>query len=395
MDDSKPLKVGDVAAATGLTVRTLHHYDRLGLVVPRRRADTGHRVYSAADIERIYRIQALRGLGFTLRDVRGLLAGRADRSLGELVAAQLAQVREEIAARRVLAERLERLGDGLHRDRAPDRADLLSVIASTAMLNPELRHDYSAQADRYDSTRGASPSILDPLRELLADAPGRELWDVGGGTGNYAAAMRDDGWRVTVVDLSPQMRRQATAKGLPVIAADATDLPAAAASVDAVMMISMLHQVEDWRTALAEAARILRPGGTLVVMMLTSDHLGEVTWAFDLFPSMRDFAASRRPSVADLTRALPGGRVVPMWFTDLSDASIAALCADPAAVLDERLRRQTSFFERLERDNPAELAEGLATLRRRLSHGESPLDERAEARRRLGDASLLVYRAPE
>lgn len=387
------LEIGEVAKATGLTVRTLHHYDRLGLLVPHRRSDNGHRVYSAADIERIYRVQALRRLGFKLKEMPALLDRDYDRPLAEVVDAQLRQVRAEIEEGRRLVRRLESLYEVLSRDEAPRRADLMSVIASTTRLNSNLRHDYTDQAGRYDQTRGASPSLVEPLLEHLAAAPGRTLWDVGGGTGNYAEAMRAAGWSATVVDVSPDMRSQAVAKGLDVLAGDACALPGADDSVDAVMMVSMLHQVEDWRQALREAARVLRPGGVLAVIGLTAEHLTDVTWAFDLFPSMRDFAASRRPSADDLMSVLPGCEIHPLWFRDLADASIAALCAVPESMLDERLRRQTSFFERMERDNPAELAAGLSRLRAMLDQGRSPLDDRRAARDRWGDVSLLTWRA--
>jgi ubiquinone/menaquinone biosynthesis C-methylase UbiE len=49
--------------------------------------------------------------------------------------------------------------------------------------------DYSGQAQRYDETRSASPSVLRALRAALKDAPGIRLADLGGGTGNYALAL--------------------------------------------------------------------------------------------------------------------------------------------------------------------------------------------------------------
>gem|GEM_PF-5118778 len=63
-----------------------------------------------------------------------------------------------------------------------------------------LLRDYSNQARAYDTTRAASPSVLAPLRKALEGAPGPELLDIGGGTGNYAAALTEDGWRPLVLD---------------------------------------------------------------------------------------------------------------------------------------------------------------------------------------------------
>jgi hypothetical protein len=93
-----------------------------------------------------------------------------------------------------------------------------------------------------------------------------------------------------------------------------------------------------------------------------------------------------------LQAQLPGCTTIPIWFSDLSDASIGALCAHPEAMLDEARRRQTSFFERLERDNPDELRAGLQTLETWLSSGYRPEQDRDEARQRLGDSSVIAWR---
>src|SRR5579884_1222908 len=124
--------------------------------------------------------------------------------------------------------------------------------------------DYSRQAERYDQTRSASPSVLGPVRQALAGAPGRRLLDVGGGTGNYALALKSEGWEPVVVDGSPAMLSRAAAKGLKTVQADAQQLPFAEETFDAVTMISMIHHVADPGLALAEARRVLRSEGTLV-----------------------------------------------------------------------------------------------------------------------------------
>lgn len=63
-------KVGDLAGRTGLSVRTLHHYDEIGLLSPSGRTGSGHRLYSAEDVLRLQRIRSLRALGFSLEEIR-------------------------------------------------------------------------------------------------------------------------------------------------------------------------------------------------------------------------------------------------------------------------------------------------------------------------------------
>ncbi|GAA0263206.1 MerR family transcriptional regulator [Cryptosporangium japonicum] len=65
--------VGQVAKEAGVTVRTLHHYDEIGLLVPSERTNTGYRRYSYTDLERLQRVLAYRQLGFGLEEIAAIL----------------------------------------------------------------------------------------------------------------------------------------------------------------------------------------------------------------------------------------------------------------------------------------------------------------------------------
>ncbi|WP_346621114.1 MerR family transcriptional regulator [Blastococcus montanus] len=67
------MSVGDTAALAGVTVRTLHHYDRIGLLSPSGRTSAGYRQYSPADLERLHQVLLYRELGFPLEEVATLL----------------------------------------------------------------------------------------------------------------------------------------------------------------------------------------------------------------------------------------------------------------------------------------------------------------------------------
>ena len=67
------MNVGEVAALAGVTVRTLHQYDRIGLLSPSGRTAAGYRRYSAADLDRLHRVLLYRELGFPLEEVAALL----------------------------------------------------------------------------------------------------------------------------------------------------------------------------------------------------------------------------------------------------------------------------------------------------------------------------------
>lgn len=65
--------VGSVAALTGLSVRTLHHYDHIGLVMPSVRTPAGYRGYTDADVERLHLVLVYRAAGLPLDEIRVLL----------------------------------------------------------------------------------------------------------------------------------------------------------------------------------------------------------------------------------------------------------------------------------------------------------------------------------
>lgn len=69
-----PVHIGEVAARTGLSLRTIRHYDEIGLAPPSGRTDGGFRLYTEADIQRLMLIRTLKPLGFSLEETGDLLA---------------------------------------------------------------------------------------------------------------------------------------------------------------------------------------------------------------------------------------------------------------------------------------------------------------------------------
>jgi len=104
------LKVGELATRTGLTVRTLHHYDEIGLLEPSLHSEAGYRLYTAADVARLQQVLSLRQLGFSLEEVRDCLDRPGFAPL-EVIRLHVARLREQIELQRKLCERLESLAE--------------------------------------------------------------------------------------------------------------------------------------------------------------------------------------------------------------------------------------------------------------------------------------------
>ncbi|MFD0039722.1 MerR family transcriptional regulator [Streptomyces anulatus] len=109
--DGKHMQIGEVAARTELSLRTIRHYEETGLVAPSARSQGGFRLYTETDVARLMVIRRMKPLGFTLDQMRELLDA-TDRLDGD---DQLdADRREELLARvrayqQAAAEQVEKL----------------------------------------------------------------------------------------------------------------------------------------------------------------------------------------------------------------------------------------------------------------------------------------------
>jgi MerR family transcriptional regulator, thiopeptide resistance regulator len=127
-------RVGDLAGMTGLTVRTLHHYEAVGLLPAAARTESGHRLYDEASVQRLYRICVLRHLGVPLAGIRRALGDEA--SVVAVLQQHLAQLERQVDELTRLRDRLR----GLCRrpTAGPDAAELLRTIEAMSRLERHL-----------------------------------------------------------------------------------------------------------------------------------------------------------------------------------------------------------------------------------------------------------------
>ncbi|GAC1656418.1 MAG: MerR family transcriptional regulator [Vulcanimicrobiaceae bacterium] len=103
------MKTGEFATLAGVSVRTLHHYDELGLLKPSAHSDAGYRLYKHDDLTRLIQITALRFIGMPLKEIRTVLGGEP-LSLAATLAVQrriMLQKREQLDAAIEAIERAE------------------------------------------------------------------------------------------------------------------------------------------------------------------------------------------------------------------------------------------------------------------------------------------------
>ncbi|HEY0936659.1 MAG TPA: MerR family transcriptional regulator, partial [Trebonia sp.] len=323
------LTVGRVAGLAGVTVRTLHHYDEIGLVRPSARTAAGYRAYSAGDVERLRKVLAYRRLGFGLREIADLVDDPASGAVAHLhrlrgvlleqrdrAAAMVAAVDRELAARA--------------------RGMAMTSKEQQGMFGARL---YDAIGGAYPATRRTDPRIAAQVWDALGDA--RTVLNVGAGTGSYEPPGRD----VTAVDPSAVMRALRPEGSAPCVAAAAESLPFEDQSFDAAMAFSTVPHWQDPVAGLREMRRVARR-----VVVFTYDS-GEFAWR-RRFWLTRDYL----PEAAGLADAdwLPrlagaiGGRAEPVLIPwDCADGFLEAYWRRPEAYLEEHVRRACSVWTRV------------------------------------------------
>jgi DNA-binding transcriptional MerR regulator len=103
MTDERPMQIGELAERTGLSIRTLRHYDEIGLLRPSARSEGGFRLYTLDDESRLLLIRRMKPLGYSLEQMRELLVvvdGLDADPTDAALTARLAGIRDEAVLRR-------------------------------------------------------------------------------------------------------------------------------------------------------------------------------------------------------------------------------------------------------------------------------------------------------
>ena len=143
---TKGWKIGDLAKATGLTVRTLHHYDEIGLLVPER-SPAGHRVYADRDVRRLYQIVALRQLGFPLDEIARYLAP-AGSDLRPAMRRHLERLEQQLDLQERLRQRLLRALDTLEQAGEPSTDQFLDILEAMTKMEKYYTPEQLAQLEQ-------------------------------------------------------------------------------------------------------------------------------------------------------------------------------------------------------------------------------------------------------
>ncbi len=271
--------VGQLARATGLSVRVLRHWEDMGLVTPERTA-SGHRRYGPAQVTRLYQAMALRRAGLGLGQIAELL-GERDHDPAATLRTHLAQLEEDLRRRGELRDRLAaalRAYDGA----GEGDAILLMKVIETMTMFQQYVHGY--QAEENLRLHDQASTLVDLLHDGTAYPPGSRVLEAGCGVGaqTVTLARRSPGAHVIAIDTSApsldEARQRVQAAGIATVTfrnADVFTLPQADSELgpgtfDHVFVCFLLEHLRRPAEALARLRAMLRPGGTITV--IEGDH---------------------------------------------------------------------------------------------------------------------------
>jgi len=155
--DERLFQAREFAELTGVTVRTLHHYDRLGLLKPSRYSRAGYRLYRASDVARLEQIVALKFIGFSLREIRNILS-RNSIDLATALCRQREALTEKTKRLELAIQAIERAEYVIGTSRKPGWEMFIKIIEVINMqqdMNWTKKY-YSADAQREIEKRAAT-----------------------------------------------------------------------------------------------------------------------------------------------------------------------------------------------------------------------------------------------
>jgi MerR family copper efflux transcriptional regulator len=170
-NQTKLMRVGDLAKRVGKTVRAMHLYEELGLLEPRTRSEGGFRMYGAEAVDRIHWIVKLQAIGFTLaeiqgfvRDFKGSVSGReATERVRALFAEKRAQILGQITQLQVIEN---------------DLGEALTYLDSCQTCSDDFAPTECGGCDHHGHHKGDAPPLFAGLSKPKTQPTDKKTYDV-------------------------------------------------------------------------------------------------------------------------------------------------------------------------------------------------------------------------
>jgi len=181
-------RVKEISNLTKVSVRMLHHYDKIGLLKPSMRSSNGYRWYSTKDLAKLQQIVALKFFGFSLSQIKTMLQHKP--SVREHLLAQKQMLKEQTEHLQQAQDALEVILKRYNTSKSLDWNDLITLIERYKMIN-ELKKNWAEklnkkQQDRYISFKQKYPKETDAWDKVITQINNKKLGDPNGPDGKKA-----------------------------------------------------------------------------------------------------------------------------------------------------------------------------------------------------------------
>jgi len=295
------LTTGQLAKRTGMTLRTLRYYDKIGLLKPSQYNHASVRLYSKEDVARLQKIQMLKFIGLSLDEIRQFIQDDTtpEQDLGSSLKMQKEIIQYKIAHMQYVSKAIEEaLGMVDEQGQEVDWDGLVGMM-QTIHKEKDWSEQYhnavrlQARIRLYDRFSWNKIGWHQWFFEQLGSRSHLKVLELGCGDAalwRRNANLIPETWSITLTDLSAGMLEQARmslgthSEQFKFLVADAQAIPFHDNEFDIVVANHMLYHVLDINRAVSEMYRVLKPGGCLYTSTMSKSHLQEIeqlTQAFD------------------------------------------------------------------------------------------------------------------
>lgn len=283
---------GEFARRANVTVRTIHYYEKKGLIQPERISENGYRYYGQREFTRLQRILTLKLLGFSLEEIREFSLNENDRDfLQRSFAMQLSLVRKKIQHLKAVEESIQNVSQMFAEDDIPDWGEITKLIRIINM-DGDLVEQYKngknidARITLHSRCSSNPQSWFSWIYDHMNLEPEMKVLELGCGSGMLWKENQKKipaGCHILLTDISSGMLED-TKKNLSgscpgkfsYEVMDCCDIRSEAASYDKVVANFLLFYLRDIKKAVSEISRVVKPGGTFICATYGEHHMQEV-----------------------------------------------------------------------------------------------------------------------
>lgn len=283
---------GEFAKRANVTVRTIHYYEKKGLIRPEKISDSGYRYYGQREFARLQRVLTLKLLGFSLEEIREFSLNENDRDfLQRSFGMQLSLVRKKIEHLKAVEESIQNVSEMFAVDDVPDWDEITKLIRIINM-DGDLVEQYKngknidARITLHSRCSSNPQSWFSWIYEQMNLAPEMKVLELGCGSGMLWKENQKKipaGCHILLTDISSGMLED-TKKNLSgsclekfsYEVMDCCDIRSETAAYDKVVANFLLFYLRDIKKAVTEISRVMKPGGTFICATCGEHHMQEV-----------------------------------------------------------------------------------------------------------------------